>query len=305
MQPGPGLYEQLLAPRAWSERLLSGALFLCAATSVLTTAGILLVLLGETWAFFGEVSIVDFLSDTQWTPLFADAHFGILPLLAGTLLTSAIALATALPLGILAAVYLSEFASRRARAWLKPTLELLAGIPTVVYGYFALTAITPALKLFIPGLAGSNALSAGLVMGVMITPLIASLSEDAIFSVPQSLRESAYALGATKPRAIFGVVLPAASSGIAAAVILGVSRAVGETMIVAIAAGQQPTLTVDPRQPIETMTAFIVQVSLGDTPAGTLEYKTIFAVGFSLFVITLAFNLYAQRLRARFRRGAR
>jgi phosphate transport system permease protein len=271
--------------------------------SIVTTVGIVAVLLGETVGFFREVSFAQFFGDTQWTPLFAEKHFGIWPLLTATLLTTVIAVVTALGLGLLAAIYLSEFAPERLRRVLKPLLEILAGVPTVVYGYFALTFVTPLLQKFIPGLAGFNALSPGLVMGVMILPIIASLSEDALYAVPASLREGAYALGASRLSAIFRVILPSAFSGIAAAVILGVSRAVGETMIVAIAAGQQPRLTLDPRVPIETLTAYIVQVSLGDTPTGTLEYRTIFAVGMTLFLMTLALNLVAFRLRSRILKG--
>jgi phosphate transport system permease protein len=249
------------------------------------------------------VSFAQFFGDTEWTPLFADKHFGIWPLVCGTLLTSAIAIAVALPIGLLGAIYLSEMASERVRRVLKPSLEVLAGIPTVVYGFFALTFVTPALKTVFPSLSGFNALAPGLVMGIMILPVIASLSEDAIYAVPHTLRENAYALGATKASTIFRVVLPAAFSGIGAAVILGVSRAIGETMIVAIAAGQQPRMTMNPLEPVETMTTYIVQVSLGDTPTGTLEYRTIFAVGMALFLMTLVLNMVSQRLRRRIARG--
>ncbi|HYX90509.1 MAG TPA: phosphate ABC transporter permease subunit PstC, partial [Myxococcaceae bacterium] len=257
----------------------------------------------EAVEFFGEVSPLGFFTDSQWTPLFSEKHFGILPLVSGTLLTTAIAVGIAIPIGLLSAIFLSEFASLRMRRILKPLLEILAGVPTVVYGYFALMVITPALQHVIPDLAGFNALGAGIVMGVMIVPLVASLGEDAVHAVPMGLREGSYALGADKVTTIFRVVLPAAVSGIGAAVILAISRAIGETMIVAIAAGQQPRLTLDPRVPIETMTAYIVQVSLGDTPTGTIEYRTIFAVGAALFVMTLALNLVSQRLRARVQRG--
>jgi phosphate transport system permease protein len=295
---------QLHQARPISERLIKYVLFGCGAISIATTAGIIFVLLFETIAFFRKVSFAQFFLDTQWTPLFADQqHFGIWPLVAGTFLTSGIAIATAVPLGLLAALYLSEFAKVGVRRILKPMLEILAGIPTVVYGYFALTMVTPFLQNFIPGLSGFNALGAGLVMGVMILPIIASLSEDAIYSVPSNLREAAYALGATKLSTTFQVVLPSAFSGIGAAVILGISRALGETMIVAIAAGQQPRFTLDPRVPIETMTAYIVQVSLGDTPNGTLEYQTIFAVGALLFMFTFMLNLVAHRLRRRMTGG--
>jgi phosphate transport system permease protein len=285
------------------ENAIRGLLLLCASVSVATTAGIVLVLAVEAGWFFTEVSPLEFLTDTQWTPLFSDKHFGILPLVAGTLLTSVIAVGLAIPLGLLAAVYLSEFASIRIRRILKPLLELLAGVPTVVYGYFALMVITPALQYVIPNLSGFNALGAGIVMGVMIVPVVASLSEDALHAVPMGLREGSFALGADKVTTIFKVVIPAAVSGIGAAVILAMSRAIGETMIVAIAAGQQPRLTLDPRVPIETMTAYIVQVSLGDTPAGTIEFRTIFAVGAALFVMTLALNLFSHRLRARVQKG--
>lgn len=295
----------LRAPRPLSERLIGWLLFACGLTSILTTVGIVAVLLRDSLGFFREVSLARFLGDTQWTPLFAEKHFGIWPLLSGTLLTTAIAVLVALPLGLLAAVFLSEFAGPRVRKTLKPLLEVLAGVPTVVYGYFALIYVTPTLQLFVPGLAGFNALGPGVVMGVMILPIIASLSEDALFAVPPSLREGAYALGASRLSAVFRVVLPSAFSGIAASVILGVSRAIGETMIVAIAAGQQPRFTFDPRVPIETMTAFIVQVSMGDTPYGTLEYRTIFAVGLTLFLMTLGLNLASHRLRRRVTRGAR
>jgi phosphate transport system permease protein len=297
-------HGSLVAPPPWSERLIKWALGACALVSVVTTGGIIVVLLREALGFFEDVSFAQFVGDTQWTPLFAQKHFGIWPLVSGTLLTSAIAIAVALPLGLLGAVYLAELARPRTRRVLKPALEVLAGVPTVVYGYFALTFVTPVLKSFVPGLAGANALSAGIVMGIMILPVIASLSEDAIYAVPSALRENAYALGATRLSTIFRVVLPSAFSGIGAAVILGVSRAVGETMIVAIAAGQQPNLTGNPLEPVQTMTAYIVQVSLGDTPAGTLEYRTIFVVGLSLFLFTFVLNIFARRLRSRVLKGA-
>lgn len=290
---------ELLAPRAITERVIEWALLFCGAVSVFTTFGIIFVLLKESLGFFNEVSLVQFFGDTQWTPLFSQKHFGIWPLAAGTFLTTAVALIVAVPLGLLAAVYLSEFAHYGARRVLKPLLEILAGVPTVVYGYFALTFVTPILQKFVPGLSGFNALAPGIVMGIMIVPIIASLSEDALFAVPASLREGAYALGATRVAAILRVIIPSAFSGIAAAVILAVSRAIGETMIVAIAAGQQPRLTLDPRVPVETMTAYIVQVSLGDTPTGTIEYRTIFAVGLTLFLMTLVLNLISYALRRR------
>jgi phosphate transport system permease protein len=284
-----------------AERLLGLGLVACGLVSVLITLGIVLVLAGETVAFFREIPIRAFLLDTQWTPLFADKHFGIWPLAAGTFLTTAIAVGVALPFGLLSAVYLSEFAPHRVRSVGKPLLEVLAGVPTVVYGYFALVTLTPLLQEFVPGLSGFNALSAGLVMGVMIVPFISSLSEDAISAVPDSLREGALALGAGRLPTVLRVVIPAARSGILAAILIAVARAVGETMIVAIAAGQRPVLTLDPRSSIETMTAYIVQVSMGDVPAGTLEYRTIFAVGTMLFLVTLGFNA----LGLHFARGAR
>ena len=283
------------------EPLIEWALFACALLSIGTTAGIILVLAVETAAFLREVPITDFLFGTEWTPLFATPRFGVLPLVAGTVLVSLIAMLVALPMGLLSAIYLSEYAPPRLRRVIKPVLEILAGVPTVVYGYFALLFVTPLLQRFIPGLAGFNALGPGIVMGIMILPLVSSLSEDAMQAVPRGLREGSYALGATKMQTSLRVVLPAAFSGITAACILAASRAVGETMIVAIAAGQQPRLTANPLLPIETMTAYIVQVSLGDTPPGTLEYRTIFAVGMLLFLGTFTLNLFSAWLRQRYR----
>jgi phosphate transport system permease protein len=283
------------------EWVIERLLFACAALSVLTTAGIIAVLALETVGFLAEVSVVEFLTGTEWTPLFANKHFGVLPLVVGTMLVSAIAMVVALPMGLLSAIYLSEYAPAGFRRVVKPILEVLAGVPTVVYGYFALMFVTPLLQRFIPQLAGFNALSPGIVMGIMILPLVSSLSEDAMRAVPQGLREGAYALGATRMQTALNVVVPAAFSGITAASILAVSRAIGETMIVAIAAGQQPRLTMNPFVPIETMTAYIVQVSLGDTPQGTLEYRTIFAVGMLLFLMTFGLNLVSTWLRERFR----
>ncbi|BAZ04993.1 phosphate ABC transporter, permease protein PstC [Calothrix sp. NIES-3974] len=273
------------------EAFVKGLFGLFAFISVLTTIGIVLTLIFETVAFFQEVPIWRFLTETEWTPLFANQQFGIIVLISATVLTSIIALIVALPFGLFAAICLSEYAPRNVRKWLKPALEVLAGVPTVVFGYFALLAVTPFLRSFVPGLQGFNALSAGLVLGVSIIPLVASLSEDAIYAVPNSLRQGSYAVGATKRETIVSVVLPAALSGIVASFILAISRAIGETMIVTIAAGQNPRLAFDPRVSIQTMTAFIVQVSKGDTPAGSLAYKTIFAVGMTLFLITLALNL--------------
>lgn len=283
------------------ERLIERLLFVSAAMSVLVTAGIVGVLVVETYEFLREVPVTEFLFGTVWTPLFTDRHFGVLPLVAGTALVSLVAMLVALPAGLLSAIYLSEYASPTVRRVVKPVLELLAGVPTVVYGYFALTFVTPLLQQWLPTLAGFNALGPGLVMGLMILPMVSSLTEDALHNVPNGLREGAYALGATRMQAALRVVMPAALSGISAAAILAVSRAVGETMIVAIAAGQQPRLTLNPLVPVETMTAYIVQVSLGDTPTGTLEYRTIFAVGMLLFLMTLAMNLVSHWLRERFR----
>ena len=283
------------------ERLIELALLLSATLSVLTTAGIIIVLAVETFEFLREVPLVEFLTGTEWTPLFAAPRFGVLPLITGTLLVSAIAMAVALPMGLLSAIYLSEYAPENLRRVVKPVLEVLAGVPTVVYGYFALMFVTPLLQRIFPQMSGFNALSPGIVMGIMILPLVSSLAEDAMRAVPRGLREGAYALGATRMQTALQVVVPAAFSGITAAFILAVSRAVGETMIVAIAAGQQPRLTGNPFVPLETMTAYIVQVSLGDTPQGTLEYRTIFAVGMLLFLMTFGLNLISTWLRDRFR----
>ena len=283
------------------ERVIERVLFLCAGLSIVVTAGIVFVLLFETVEFLREVPITEFLFGTTWTPLFFNKAYGVLPLVSGTLLVSAIAMAVAIPAGLLSAIYLSEYAPPVVRRIVKPVLEILAGVPTVVYGYFALLFVTPALQHLVPQLAAFNALGPGIVMGIMILPLVSSLSEDALHAVPASLREGAYALGATRMQAAVRVVVPAAFSGISAAAILAVSRAVGETMIVAIAAGQQPRLTLNPLVPVETMTAYIVQVSLGDTPTGTIEYQTIFAVGMLLFLSTFVLNLASNWLRERFR----
>lgn len=290
--------------RTLNKRVEAGvkALFaLFAFVSVVTTIGIVFTLIFETVGFFQEVSLWRFLTERQWTPLFADKQFGVMVLVSATLLTSVIAIAVALPIGLLAAICLSEYAPAKVRKWLKPALEILAGVPTVVFGYFALLTVTPFLQKIIPNIQGFNALSAGLVLGVSIIPLVASLSEDAIYAVPRSLRDGAYALGSTKREAITSVVLPAALSGIVASFILAISRAIGETMIVTIAAGQNPQLTLNPLVPVETMTAYIVQVSKGDTPAGSLAYRTIFAVGMTLFVITLTLNIFSYWFVRRFR----
>jgi len=286
------------------EKIIESALGLSAFLTILTTIGIIGVLVTEAISFFKEVSIIDFLTDKQWTPLFTDKHFGILPLISGTILTSLIAIAVAFPLGLTVAIYLSEYAPKGFRKVIKPILEILAAIPTVVYGFFALTVVTPFLQGFMPGLAGFNALSAGIVMGIMIMPFVSSLSEDALYAVPKSLREASYGMGSTRLQTAWRVILPAASSGIIVSIILAISRAIGETMIVAIAAGQQPRLTFDPRVPIETITTYIVQVSLGDVPHDSLEYKTIFAAGISLFVLTFILNnisfWFKKRLREQY-----
>jgi phosphate transport system permease protein len=287
--------------RGLRERLIEVPLLLAALISIFTTAGIIGVLIFETIEFFQEVPLWRFLTETQWTPLFTEKYFGIVVLLSATFLTSFGAMVVALPLGLLAAIYLSEYASPRARQIIKPVLEILAGIPTVVYGYFALLFVTPILQAIIPQTAVFNGASASIVMGIMILPMVSSMSEDAMASVPRALREGGYALGATRFEVATAIVVPAALSGIVAAFILAISRAVGETMIVAIAAGQSPTLTLSPLVPIETMTAYIVQVSLGDTPFGSLEYKTIFAVGMTLFLLTLLFNIISQWILSRFR----
>jgi phosphate transport system permease protein len=296
--------EQIAGPR-WRkhlpERIIKIILLLCSAVTIFTTIGIVSILVFEAALFFQEVSIVEFLTGTRWTPLFASQNFGIWPLVMGTMLTSVGAMFIALPLGLLSAIYLSEYAPYWARKVLKPVLEILAGIPTVVYGYFALLFVTPLLRQISEDIAVFNAASAAIVMGIMILPMVSSLSEDAMQSVPRSLREGAYALGATKLEVATRVVVPAALSGIVAAFILAMSRAIGETMIVTIAAGQNPNFTLNPFVPIETMTAYIVQVSLGDSPTGTLEFKTIFAVGLSLFVITLGMNLLSQVIVRKFR----
>ncbi len=279
-------------------KLICGAF---AAISIVTTIGIVLTLVFETAAFFQEVSLTQFLTETRWTPLFASKQFGIMVLVSATIMISVISILVALPLGLLAAICLSEYAQPNVRRILKPILEILAGVPTVVYGYFALLTVTPFLQKFLPGLQAFNALSAGLVLGIMITPLVASLSEDALYSVPRSLKDGAYALGATKRETVTSVILPAALSGIVASLILAVSRAIGETMIVTLAAGANPTLGFNPFVPVMTMTAYIVQVSSGDAPHGTLVYKTIFAVGMTLFLLTLALNVFSFWFVRRFR----
>ena len=299
---GEGMWQRESRARHFRERAIKLVLAACAYASVLTTFGIVFVLLFETINFFREVSIVEFFTSTTWSAAFANPQFGILVLASGTLLTTLIAIGVALPVGLLAAVFLSEYASPGLRRWLKPALEILAGVPTIVYGYFALTFVTPLLRETIfPTMTIFNALSAGLVMGVMIIPTIASVSEDAIHAVPRSLREGAYALGATQRETATRIVLPAALSGIVAATILGISRAVGETMIVAVAAGNLAQLATNPLESVQTMTAFIVQVASGDTPTGSLTYNTIFAVGSTLFVMTLILNIVSYVFVRRFR----
>ena len=289
------------AMRHTSERIIEMLLFAAAAVSVLTTVGIVYVLVSESIHFFQNVSIVEFLTDTQWTPLFDDAHFGIMVLVSGTLVSSFVALAVAIPMGTVIAIYLSEFANGKVREVAKPILELLGGIPTIVFGYFALLMVTPLLQKIFPELPGFSLLSAGLVMGIMIVPYIASLSEDAMRSVPMSLREGSYAMGSTKLHTAIHVVVPAAFSGLAASYILAISRAVGETMILAVAAGMQPNLTWNPMEPAATITSYIVQVALGDLPHGSIGYQTIFAAGLTLIMITLCFNILGQWLRRKFR----
>lgn len=283
------------------ERIIGALLFLCAATSTLVTVGVVAVLLGETINFFSQVSIVEFLTSTRWEPMFQEKHFGVLPLLAGSFMVAGGAAVIALPVGLLTAIFLSEYAPSGMRKVLKPVLEILAGIPTVVYGYFALTFVTPLIRTVFPGTDVFNALSASIVVGIMIIPTVSSLSEDALRAVPNVLREGAYGLGATKLEVSTRVVVPAALSGIVASFILAISRAVGETMAVTIAAGNMPNMTLNPLESIQTMTAYIVQASLGDTPRGTIVYQTLFAVGMTLFLITLAMNILSQWILSRFR----
>lgn len=272
------------------EKIIELLLKASAAITIFVTIGIVWVLLYETVIFFKDVSVIEFLTAKEWTPLFSNKQFGILPLLTATMLTSFIAILVALPFGLIIAIYLSEYAHPRFRKTVKPLLEILASIPTVVYGFFALTTVTPLLQTFIPGMAGFNSLSPGIVMGIMIMPLITSLSEDALYAVPKSMRFASYALGATRFQTTFRLLLPAASSGIGVSVILAISRAMGETMIVAVAAGQQPRLTLNPLVPVETITTYIVQVSMGDVPQDSLEFRTIFAAGMMLFVFTFIIN---------------
>jgi phosphate transport system permease protein len=283
------------------EKLIKAFLFVCAAITLLTTIGIIWVLLSQSYNFFKEVSVWDFITDKEWTPLFSEKHFGIMPLLSGTLLTTVIALLVALPLGLTIAVYLNEYAPKGFRKAVKPLLEILAAVPTVVYGFFALVVVTPFLQSIWPSISGFNSISAGIVMGIMIIPFISSLGEDALFAVPNSLRQASYGMGATRLQTAFRVLIPSASSGIIASIILAFSRAIGETMIVAVAAGQQPQLTMDPTVPIQTITSYIVQVSSGDVQHGSLEYNTIFAAGLALFVFTFILNNISFFINKKFR----
>jgi phosphate transport system permease protein len=297
---GKGAFASLRY-RKVRDRIVEFLLLGCGLVAVFTTLAIVLILVYESASFFEHVSIHDFLTDTMWTPLFADARYGILPLVSGTLTVTLVALLVAIPLGTIIAIYLSEFATHRVRETVKPVLELLGAVPTVVYGYFALLMVTPFLQKLIPGLPGFNMLSAGLVIGLMIVPYVASVSEDAMRAVPRYMREGSYAMGATKLQTALRVVVPGALSGIAAAYILGISRAIGETMVVAIAAGMQPTLTFDPTEPAATITAYIVQVSLGDLPHDSIGYQSIFAAGLVLMLMTLVFNVLGFFLTRKFR----
>ena len=297
--PGRHLAHRRANPKEATIRVV---LFLCSAISILTTIGIVVFLARESLGFFAHVRVTEFLFGTHWAPLLEPRSFGVLPLVSGTLLIVIGSALVAIPIGLTTAIYLSEYASPRLRGIVKPVLEVLAGIPTVVYGYFALTAVTPFLAKLFPSTQVFNAASGAIVVGIMILPMVASLCEDALSSVPSSLRLGGYALGATQHEVALRVVVPSALSGVMASFVLALSRAIGETMAVTLAAGATPKLTANPLESIQTMTAYIVQVSLGDTPAGTVEYRTIFAVGALLFVITLAMNLLAQRILARFRR---
>ncbi len=287
--------------KRFNEKIIEGSLFLSALLTVLTTFAIVTILAIEATAFFGEVSFLEFITDKEWTPLYSDKHFGILSLLAGTFLTTVIAILVAIPIGMGIAIYLSEYASRYLRKVVKPLLELLAAVPTVVYGFFALTVVTPFLQGIIPGVSGFNALSAGIVMGIMIIPFISSLSEDALRSVPNTLREAAFGMGSTKLQTTFRITIPAASSGIMASVILAISRAIGETMIVTVAAGQMPGLSLNPLKPVQSITAYIVQVSSGDVPFGSVEHRTIFACGIALFVLTFILNSFSFWITKKYR----
>jgi phosphate transport system permease protein len=304
----PSVREQIKNKQGFSMKLtkfnefiVPKLLFLCAVSSILVTFGIIYILLKETIHFFGVVSIFEFLTNPQWTPLFEPRNFGILPLVSGSVLIAVIASIVAIPIGLASAIFLSEYAPDRVRRIIKPILEVLAGVPTIVYGFFALTFVTPILRYFIPELGFFNALSAGIVVGIMIIPMIASLSEDAMSAVPRAMREGAYALGSTRLEVAIKIVVPAALSGIIASFVLAISRAIGETMIVTIAAGAMSNLTFNPLDQVQTLTAYIVQVSLGDTPYGSISYYTVYAVGMTLFVITFVMNIIANWIAKRFR----
>jgi phosphate transport system permease protein len=301
---GPARLAELArmkAARKRKDKVIEAVLLMAACVSVFTTLAIVYILVRESVTFFSHVPLWTFLTDRQWTPLFDDAHFGIIVLLSGTLSSSMVALLIAIPLGTIIAIYLSEFAEHRVREVLKPVLELLSGIPTIIYGFFALLVVTPLIQKVYPGLPTFNILSAGIVMGIMIIPYVSSLSEDAMRAVPMSLREGAYAMGSTRFQTATRVVVPAAFSGIASAYILGISRAVGETMILAVAAGMQPNLSLNPLEPAATITSYIVQVALGDLPHGSVGYQTIFAAGLTLMLLTLMFNLMGYWLRRKYR----
>lgn len=302
-RPAPMRKGIVIRRRTLGEWVIEGLLLLAGLSSILITIGIVGVLLHESLGFFRHVSLKEFLTGREWTPLFANPRYGIMPLVAGTLVTTTVALLVAIPVGTIIAIYLSEYAPHWLRETLKPVLELLSAVPTVVYGYFALLFVTPLLQQFVPDLPTFNMLGPGLVMGVMIIPYVSSLSEDAMHAVPMYMREGSYAMGATRLQTSLRVVFPSALSGITAAYILGISRALGETMIVAIAAGMQPNLTADPREPAFTLTAYIVQVSLGDLPHGGIGYQSIFAAGLTLLLITLVFNIGGFFLRKRYRQA--
>jgi len=282
------------------EKIIERVLQFFTSITILTTVGIIAVLLFESITFFKSVSIIDFFTDTRWTPLYSEKHFGVLALISATVLTSTIAISVALPIGLTIAIYLNMYASKTFRKTLKPFLEILAAIPTVVYGFFALSVVTPFLQKIYPGLETFNSLSAGIVMGIMIIPFVSSLSEDALSAVPKSLKEAAFGMGSTKFQTAFKVMIPAASSGITVSVILAISRAIGETMIVAIAAGQQATFTFNPMVPIQTITSYIVQVSMGDAPQGSTEYRTIFAAGLTLFIFTFVLNSFSFYIKKKY-----
>ncbi|MFD0768019.1 phosphate ABC transporter permease subunit PstC [Bacillus sp. CGMCC 1.60114] len=298
------LIERNMGKRKKAQRInqmVPFVLRIIASISIVTTIGIIVTLANETFMFFERVSMVSFFTEKEWLPFFENPKFGILPLIYGTVLVTIIAMAVAIPIGLGSAIFLSEYASNSARKVLKPVLELLAGIPTIVYGFFALTVVTPILQRVVPDLQFFNALSPGIVIGIMMIPTIASLSEDAMRAVPNQVREASFAIGATRFETAKNIVLPAAFTGVVAAIVLAASRAVGETMIVVIAGGSTPSLSLDPTQSIQTLTAYIVQVSLGDAPYGTLTYYSMYAVGATLFIFTLIMNVIAQYIMRRFK----